>query len=79
MKHDSFPGAAGAYGFHNYVSVSASLGVRILTTMLQGHFAGVHSCNNLYRGSYRYPVQRSLGKIWISKTIPDPVGIDLCN
>lgn len=34
MKHDSFPGAAGAYGFHNYVSLSVLLGFRILTTML---------------------------------------------
>lgn len=79
MRHDSFPGAAGAYGFHNYVSVSVLLGFPILTTILQGCFAGVHSCNNLYGGSYRYPVQRSLGKIRISKTIPDPVGIDRCN
>ena len=41
MKHDSFPGAVGAYGFHNYVSIPPSLGSHILTAMLEGCLVGV--------------------------------------
>lgn len=79
MKHDSFPGAVGAYGFHNYVSIPPSLGSHILTAMLEGCLVGVYSCNNLYRGSYRYPVQRSLGKIRIFEKIFHPIEIKHCS
>lgn len=79
MKHDSFPGAVGAYGFHNYVSIPPSSGAHMLTAMLEGRLVGVYICNNLYRGSHRYPVQRPLGKIYISEKILNSIEIERCS